>query len=150
MFDNFFVATDTSDTHLTLHNVLQRQDDLELFTFPYTEQHQQEKQNDMDSDNNIFFSSSCYYMDDQLISTVRTEDTFSIIHFNSRSLYTNFHKIKHCLSQVLHPFNKAKWDRYGLGLATYEIISKSRENTTECDVAVFINSNFIYKVVEEM
>lgn len=28
-----------------------------------------------------------------------------------------------------------------LGVATYEIISKSRENTTECDVAVFIDSN---------
>lgn len=35
-----------------------------------------------------------------------------------------------------------------LGEATYEIISKSRENTTECDVAVFIDGNFI-SVVEE-
>lgn len=32
-----------------------------------------------------------------------------------------------------------------LGVATYEIISKSRENTTECDLAVFIDSDFIYK-----
>lgn len=37
-----------------------------------------------------------------------------------------------------------------LGVATYEIISKSRENTTECDVSVFSDSNFIYKVVEEI
>lgn len=36
-----------------------------------------------------------------------------------------------------------------LCVATYEIIAKSRENTTECDVAVFIDSNFI-SVVEEM
>lgn len=36
-----------------------------------------------------------------------------------------------------------------LGEATYEIISKSRENTTECDVAVFIDGNFI-SVVEGM
>lgn len=43
-----------------------------------------------------------YYTDDQFNISIKMENALSVIHFNSRSLYKNFSKIKEYLSK----FNK--------------------------------------------
>ena len=41
-----------------------------------------------------------YYTEEQFKRNVKMDGVISIIHFNSRSLNSNFSKIKHCLSHM--------------------------------------------------
>ena len=61
-----------------------------------------------DPENNLFFNinADCgYYTDGQYNKTIKGDQKLSIIHFNSRSLYANFHNIKEYLGQFSQPFN---------------------------------------------
>lgn len=94
------MTTNTTYTNLGLNDLSQRiadHEDLELHTFEHNNFNSHDIENDIDLEN-IFFHSinnNClYYTDEQFNNTVKNENELSIIHFNSRSLYANFHNIK--------------------------------------------------------
>ena len=86
------------------------------------------------------------------------KNKISIIHFNSRSMYANFHNIKHYLSQFKQPFNiiaiSETWINSEKGmdfeLDGYELTCINRVNMNGGGVALYVDKNFNYKVVEEM
>lgn len=60
-------------------------------------------ENEIDPENNFFYNIqiNCeYYTDEQFNVKVKMDGAVSIIHFNSRSLNSNFSKIKQCLQQI--------------------------------------------------
>lgn len=67
----------------------------------------QDQDLDIDPESNCFKNVNnkcCYYSEDQFKTDIKLDNGISIIHFNSRSLYTNFHNIKDYLSQFKTPF----------------------------------------------
>lgn len=114
-------------------------------------------ENDTDPENNLLLNilNNCnYYTDDQFNTTTNTENTISIIDFNSKSLYVNFQSIKHYLSQLSQPFNIiATTETWGRGtdfeMDGYEMICKNRENKNGGGVALFVDKKFNYRVVEK-
>lgn len=82
----------------------------------------------------------------------------SIIHFNSRSLYENFNSIKDCLSQFKQPFSiiaiSETWINSEKGAdfdrESFELNYINREGKTGGGVAVYVDRNPKYKIVENM
>ena len=65
-------------------------------------------ENDTDPETHFFHSinNNChYYNEEQFNNTIKTEHKLSILNFNCRSLYANFHNIKYYLRQFSQPFN---------------------------------------------
>lgn len=158
------MTTHITHTHSGVNTLLQRiaeYNDLEINTFQYTEHHSQDIENDIDPENNFFLNinNNCYYYtDDQFNSTIKNENKISIIHFNCRSMYANFHNIKHYLSQFKQPFNliaiSETWINSDRGMdfeiEGYELTCINRENKNGGGVALYVDKNLNYKVVEEM
>lgn len=65
-------------------------------------------QNDLDPDNNFYTKilNSCeYFTEDHFEAQMTLRDSLSIIHFNCRSLNSNFPKILDCLEQTKNKFS---------------------------------------------
>ncbi len=133
----------------------------ELNTFKYTAYKQQDIGNDIDLENNSFLNinNDChYYADEQYNSTFTTENKISIIHFNSRSMYANFHNIKDYLKQFTQPFNiiliSETWinNERGMdfGLEGYELLYMNRWNKNGGGVAIYVDMSYSFKVIENM
>ena len=63
--------------------------------------------NDVDPESHVFnhFGDTCkYYTDDQVKDNVELDNSFSIIHFNSRSMYANFSEIRDFLDKFERKF----------------------------------------------
>lgn len=151
----------TGENQLGLLQRIVDLDKLELNTCQYTEYHSQDLENDIDPVNNFFLNtnSNCfYYNNEQFNCSVKTEKQFSIIHFNSRSLYANFHNITHYLNQCKQPFNiiaiSETWITNEKGsdfeIKGYEMCYINRENKKGGGVALYVDQNLNYKVVENM
>ena len=149
----------TTLTHPESEHSLKRLDYLELNTFKDTTSHR--TLNDIDPENNFFVNTSnnChYYTDEQYNSTFKNENKISMIHFNSRSLYANFQNIKDYLNQFTHHFNiiliSETWinNERGMdfGLEGYELMCMNRRNKNGGGVAMYVDMNFKYKVIENM
>lgn len=56
----------------------------------------------IDPDNNFYnkIINECEYYTEEQSNNINMEGAFSLIHFNSRSLYKNFEDIKECLSKI--------------------------------------------------
>ena len=83
-------------------------DQLELKSGEYTEYKSLDIENDIDPDNNFFSNiiDNCYYYtQEQYNQSIKAEGKLSIIHFNCRSMYANFSKIKKYLQQFTNQFN---------------------------------------------
>lgn len=133
----------------------------ELETFVYTDHKSQNLVDDIDPDNNFFANTNnicSYYTDTQFNRMVNTEHKISIIHFNSRSLYSNFLHIKEYLNHFNTPFNiiaiSETWispdkgmdfDLYG-----YEMFYMNRKNESGGGVALYIDRKINCKVVDGM
>lgn len=124
----------------------------ELVTFVYTEHKIQDRENDIDPENNLLSNinnSCCYYTEKQYNTTIKSEHNISIIHFNSRSLYTNFHKIKEYLSQFSTPFSiiaiSETWINNVKGadfeLDGYEFNYINRKNKNGGGVAIYVDKD---------
>lgn len=64
--------------------------------FDYTDYRLHDFELDVDPEHHLFNSicDTCeYYTEDQLNDSVDLDNSFSLIHFNCRSLYTNFNQI---------------------------------------------------------
>lgn len=129
----------------------------ELGTFLYTEHKTQDMENNIDPENNLFcnINISCrYYTENQYNATIREEKNISIIHFNTRSLYANFHKMKEYLSQFNTPFNiiaiSETWinDEKGVDfeLNGYEFNYINRKNKSGGGVAIYVDNSLEYKI----
>lgn len=81
-----------------------------------------------------------------------------MIHFNSKSLYANFHNIKHYLSGLLHSFNiiaiSETWINNVRGmdfeLNGYGMVCVNRETKLGGGVALYVDKNFRYKIVDKL
>jgi len=115
---------------------------------------------DIDPENNFFTRSvnDCqYYTEDDYNCTFKDVNTFSVIHFNSRSLYANFDHIKSYLKQ----FSKFSvilitetWIRndkeMDFSIEGYEFIGQNRRNKQGGGVAMFVDLNYGFKIIENM
>ena len=156
--------TNTTHTYPGQNDLSQRianYEDVEIRTFQHSNYHTHDIENDIDPETNFFHSlnNDCrYYNEEQFNNTIKTSHKLSIIHFNSRSLYANFHNIKYYLGQFSQPFNiiaiTETWINNERGmdfeLEGYEMICKNRENKNGGGVALFVDKNLTYKVVENM
>lgn len=100
--DNSDNSISDDDSIVTVNN-----DELEFESFQFIDYKSQTRTNDIDPDNNIFnnMSNNCtYYTDTIFNETVNVEGKISLIHFNSRSLYSNFECIKDYLGLFKTPF----------------------------------------------
>lgn len=80
---------------------------LDLKTFKYTEYKSQDIENDIDPENNFYkniYRHCEYHTEDQFIRNIKMDGEISIIHFNSRSLSSNFAKINYCLRKLHKKF----------------------------------------------
>lgn len=132
-----------------------------LETFDYDEHKSQDIENDIDPENNFFINinnNCCYYTEDQYNRSFKSDNTISIIHFNSRSLYANFQNIKEYLSHFKKTFNviaiSETWISPEKGLDFhldgYDLTYMNRKNKTGGGVALFVDKCFGFKVVENM
>ena len=115
---------------------------------------------DLDPDN-IFFmnvNNNCsYYTEDQL-NTIKRDKCFSIIHFNSRSMYANFNSIQNYLRKFDNPFNiiaiSETWfsEERGVNfeLEGYELNYTNRINKKCGGTALYVDKRLKYKVIESM
>ena len=156
--------TNTTHTYPGQNDLSQRianYEDVEIQTFQHSNYHTHDIENDIDPETNFFHSlnNDCrYYNEEQFNNTIKTSHKLSIIHFNSRSLYANFHNIKYYLGQFSQPFNiiaiTETWINNERGmdfeLEGYEMICKNRENKNGGGVALFVDKNLTYKVVKNM
>lgn len=65
--------------------------------FRFTDHSVHDFEQDIDPENNFLNSlknNCCYYSEDQFNRNIESDHGISVIHFNSRSLYANFHNIK--------------------------------------------------------
>lgn len=86
------------------------------------------------------------------------DNTFSLIHFNSRSMYTNFNKIKDYLNKLNREFKliafSETWLKEGRGinfhLDGYELHYINRPNKIGGGVAFFVDRSLRCRLVENM
>ena len=134
---------------------------LELRTFEFTEHNAQDLEQNIDPDNNFFYSinNNCtYYSDEQFNQSITSKDQFSIIHFNSRSLYANFSNIKEYLQTFSQSFSiiavSETWINTEKGmdfeLEGYELRNIDRRNKGGGGVAIYVDKNLSYKVIKSM
>ena len=132
-----------------------------LNTFQHNDHHQLDNENDIDPVNNFFHNTDIdcrYYTEEQFNKDINSQDKISIIHFNSRSMYANFQSIKYYLSHFSHPFNiiaiSETWFNNDKGtdfeMDGYEMTYKNRENKIGGGVALYVDKNLNYKVVEKL
>lgn len=116
---------------------------------------------DFNSEEHFFVnlnSVSQYYSEDQYNNCFKSDNKISIIHFNSRSLYANFQNIKEYLNQFTLPFNiiliSETWMRNergtDFGLEGYNFVYRNRENKNGGGVAMFIDKNLHYKIIDNL
>lgn len=114
----------------------------------------------IDPDNNILndIEKNCNYYTEEQLNTISSGNNISIIHFNSRSMYANFNSIQDQLSNYKKPFNivaiSETWvdpDRgIDFPLKSYELNYKNWENKMAGGVALYVNINLHYKILENM
>uniref|UniRef100_A0A8C6LAH3 Reverse transcriptase domain-containing protein n=1 Tax=Nothobranchius furzeri TaxID=105023 RepID=A0A8C6LAH3_NOTFU len=136
-------------------------ENLQLQRFDYTEYKPQDMQDDIDPDNNFYtrVQNHCeYYTEDQFEHNVTIKGKLSVIHFNCRSLNSNFVKIMQCLKQSNHPFTviaiSETWLQEGrismFQIEGYNMFSTSRDCKKGGGVALYIDKNFQSRLVGDM
>ncbi|KAL7377214.1 hypothetical protein ABVT39_024048 [Epinephelus coioides] len=135
-------------------------DSLNLKTFDHNEYKMYEIDNENDPENHFYnqINRNCkYYTDEQFCSTVKTGGSFSIIHFNSRSLHRNYSKIKDYLSK----FKKFSviatsetWldneKTHNVELDGYELFTTNRNSKKGGGVALYVDDALRCRLVKSM
>ena len=161
MTRNERMNSSTSGDNIHISQRIEEQDLLELKTFEYTEYKSQDLDYDIDPDNNFFsaINNNCYYYTDELYNrSIKADGKFSIIHFNSRSMYANFSLIKEYLHQFSQPFSivaiSETWINNVKGadfeLEGYEFNYINRQNKIGGGVAIYVDRALKFKVMESM
>ena len=114
---------------------------------------------DIDPENNFYntINNNCQYYTEEQYKQVNMIDTFSIIHFNSRSLNKNIGKIK----KLLAKFKKFSviavsetWlteeNCQNVDLVGYDLFTSNRNNKTGGGVALYVDSSLRCSIVNNM
>ena len=115
---------------------------------------------DIDPECNFFLNvnDNCsYYSEDQFINNIKLDQSISIIHFNSRSLYANFSNIKAYLRQFNTPFNIIAISETWLSLERgvdfemegYDLNFVNRSNKDR-GAGLYVDNRLKYKIVESL
>lgn len=134
---------------------------LEYKLFEYTDHKAQDLGDELDPDNNLLLSNvtECkYFSEEEYIQYVNYKEKFSIIHFNSRSMYSNFTHIKEYLQQFSQSFHiiaiSETWFNENKGidfeLEGYHLNYINRTNKMGGGVAIYVHNNIRFKVVDYM
>lgn len=118
-------------------------------------------ENQVDPENHVFNNliDNCkYYSDDELNAKIAMDNTFSLIHFNARSMYANFNKMKEYLNKMNGKFKvialSETWmkqeRRTEFPLDGYELYYTNRDNKTGGGVAFFVDRDLRCKVIQNM
>ncbi|XP_024116978.1 uncharacterized protein LOC112138628 [Oryzias melastigma] len=149
------ISTTVNCEHDFQTDLNRQQPDLHIFN-----DHDNNQQDDIDPDQ--FFSTvnlDCkYYSIDDFKNSVNPEGRLSIIHFNSRSMYTNFGDIKDYLQNLEHSFNiitiSETWfscDKDAdFELENYELRFVNRVNKKGGGVAIYVQKNLKFTVMDKM
>lgn len=135
-------------------------DNPELQTFQYTEHNLLDMEHDIDPDNYLFntINNNCCYYTDEQYNQIHKDGKLSIIHINSRSLYANFASIKDYVNQFKQSFNivaiSETWINAEKGvdfeLEGFEFVHMARQNKGGGGVAIYVDRNITFKVLESM
>lgn len=114
---------------------------------------------EIDPDNRFFAHSNvnCKYYSEDEFKMINVEN-FSIIHFNSRSMYANFNHIKEYLQQFKDPFSivaiSETWlkenKEFNFVLEGYDGNYVNRENKTGGGVALYVHKSVKYSQVKSL
>lgn len=115
---------------------------------------------DTDPENNFYKNNNCnceYYTNEKLQSSVSMNNALSLIHFNSRSLCTNFQDIKECVNQF-QKFNiiaisetwLTKEREQEVKIEGYELFVSNRTNKKGGGAALYVSNEFDCQLVNEM
>lgn len=117
-------------------------------------------ENDVDPESYVFNQpDTCrYFTDNEFNDNVKLNDTFSLIHFNCRSLYANFEKINEYLSSIKGKFKlialSETWLSKDKGadmyIEGYELHHVNRGNKKGGGVALYVDSDLKCKPVKLM
>lgn len=131
--------------------------DIEIDTFEYNEEKLNSVVNDIDPDKNFYrnITNVCKYHQDLKFAT---NDTFSIIHFNSRSLQANFEHVKDYLEQLNASFSVVAISETCLKdelndnfvMKGYDMYKQNRKDKNGGGVALLISSNLECEVINNM
>lgn len=125
----------------------------------YTDHRIYDFENDVDPENHVFnhINDSCrYYSEELLNDSVELDKTLSLIHFNCRSLPKNFIKINEFLDSFKNKFKlialSETWINeerdIDLHINGYDLHVNNRSNRSGGGVALYIDSNLKYRLVE--
>jgi len=115
---------------------------------------------DIDPDS-IFLSinNNCnYYTNEKYNNNCFTEDKLTIIHFNSRSLYTNFYVVREYLQSFVFPFSVIAiyetWFNQEKGIHfemdDYDLHYMNRQNKTGGGVTLYVHKTIKYSLLSNM
>lgn len=143
-------------------NVNIKEDDQQkLVPYQYTEYNMYDVDSEIDPDNNFFtaIKNNCgYYSNEHFNEKIKLNGAFSIIHFNSRSLYTNFNYIKNYLHVFRHAFdiiavtetwiNTEKENNFEL--EGYSFVNVNQQNKVGGGVGIFVKDALKFRVIDGM
>ena len=131
---------------------------MELQTFETTEHDSQDMEYNIDLEMTFSLTSMTIAAVTQMNSSTTPSRQIRYCHFNSRSLYANFHNIKNYLHQFAEPFvilaisetwiNPVKGTDFKLDGYEMNHININRENKTGGGVAVYVDKNLNFMVEE--
>lgn len=132
-------------------------DQNELIPYEYTEHSIYDVNNEVDPDNNFLVArkNDCaYYSTDEFNCKFNLNGLFSLIHFNSRSLYAHFDEIKEHLTQLKQPFDIIAVTETWINeerethfyIEGYEFLNLNRTNKGGGGVGVFIRNSLHYEI----
>lgn len=114
---------------------------------------------DIDPDNNLYNNiiNECEYYTEEQCNNINMGGAFSLIHFNSRSLYKNFEDIKEYLSKI-NKFSVIAVSETWLDvdkaceveLEGYELFTKNRTNKKGGGVALYVDNDLSCKIVDSL
>ena len=144
-----------------LENLCSKYEEFNFKNFDPAEYKQHEPGSDIDPENNFFNGTlnNCEYYTDNQFKGIKMDDTFSLIHFNSRSLNKNLKSIKDYLGKF-KKFNvvaaSETWlddEKIRNGNAEmdgYELFTSNRTNTVGGGVAIYVDTAFKCSLVRNM
>lgn len=134
-------------------------ENLNLINFDPREHKMHDFGNDIDPDNHFYniINDTCKYYTDDQFKQIEMEGAFSVIHFNSRSLYKNYNKIEKYLWQ----FSKFSvvavsetWleqeKGYNVEMNGYELFTLDRKNKRAGGVAIYVDTGLRWFVVPSL
>lgn len=139
---------------------IQQLQQLDLIISEYTEYKNHDIESDIDPDNNLLSSDiNCnYYSTDHCNSNLIIKGKFSIIHFNSRSMYTNYNEIQDYLQTFKYPFSviaiSETWFNENKGInfemEDYDLTYTNRQNKMGGGVALYVHKTIKYSILQSM